>query len=794
MHIGRSKYVPIVLILGFAIITLSRSSLKTSFRAQLSPEEAGTISWQDFQYEGAFLVSSANAGSSRFSYSWGNMAVDPAGDNGNGSLFLSGHLYDDKVAEVNIPAPQILEAGTSRAQLPRTSILQQFADVTSGYFAQFQQTNGNSELSGLAILQPPGFFEKQLFWTTRIYYNVWNGNPPSHGVASANLAAPDAKGPWLAQGGHNMVAGFLAPVPQDFADAHLNGSSLLTGQSGVAGNVGSSFGPVAFAIKPWMENGAYQEANASVSSTPLVYYPIDKPYPGFDNASRIEGMAWVSFEGKNALAFIGTIGTGHYWYGEGSDAGYTDPCSQSKGQHNSAFETRLYLYDEAELLKVTSGQINAWDARPSEVVNLTPYLNGQCSGPHSIAYDPVKQRLFIFESKGYIAPNAYEYDPAVHSFVLGNAPTSVNQPPSITSFTHTAVDRDAAKTGTQVYPGDQVTYRGVASDPDTAELAWKWYYSVNDQTEILHSEGTGAVQDASYTYSPDAAGKMYLWKLEVTDGEKTTSNTVAIEVTPQPAPIVDAATGALIRIGGAGGSRGGYFHRKDDIRNGRVMIYGPSAPGDLHIAECAPSSPMTAAEIFQGLGAGSGNAWGYQYKDKDAAYETNCVKNALNALPPRSIDECFLGPNAGKFIGRADGFPFVDPEGTLEVLAGEPYALFVSSMNVVSPATSRFARCTKPATPVCGDGFRDAAEPCDDGNTSNRDTCLATCTPNIPGDGFPVRSLPAAEPGEPCDDGDTLSSDGCSGTGVTETLYVCAWNETLQKDTCTIPLGGAPGL
>ena len=322
----------------------------------------------------------------------------------------------------------------------------------------------------------------------------------------------------------------------------------------------------------------------------------------------------------------------------------------------------------------------------------------------------------------------------------------------------------------------------------------------------------------------------------------------------------------LVKLRGGSGPRDARYSTQTETENGQVIIHGPAAPDDLHLADCAPAAPMTASEVFRGLGAGNANAWGYRYRDSDAVFETNCVKAAIAATPPQSVDQCFLGIEGGKFIGQADGFVFVDSNGTLDIPAGDPFALFVSSMNVVAPETQRLQRCTKPSppvcgdqfvdspetcddgnttpgdgcsatcqttaqcgdgadndgdsltdctdpgchtdgnalnagscdqndndethTPACGDGVTDVGEACDDGNTSNFDACLGTCTTNACGDGIPERAASISMPGEPCDDGNTTVGDGCSTTCVTETRYNCEWNGTLQSDECTIPLGG----
>jgi len=76
---------------------------------------------------------------------------------------------------------------------------------------------------------------------------------------------------------------------------------------------------------------------------------------------------------------------------------------------------------------------------------------------------------------------------------------------------------------------------------------------------------------------------------------------------------------------------------------------------------------------------------------------------------------------------------------------------------------------------VCGDGTREGAEQCDDGNTAAGDGCSATCTTELSmscGNG-------AVEGTEQCDDGNITSGDGCSATCTTEGSMTCG-NGTVE--------------
>jgi len=81
---------------------------------------------------------------------------------------------------------------------------------------------------------------------------------------------------------------------------------------------------------------------------------------------------------------------------------------------------------------------------------------------------------------------------------------------------------------------------------------------------------------------------------------------------------------------------------------------------------------------------------------------------------------------------------------------------------------------------VCGDGTREGAEQCDDGNTAAGDGCSATCTTELTmscGNG-------AVEGTEQCDDGGTAGGDGCSATCQTESPMLCGNGAVDGGETC----------
>jgi len=78
--------------------------------------------------------------------------------------------------------------------------------------------------------------------------------------------------------------------------------------------------------------------------------------------------------------------------------------------------------------------------------------------------------------------------------------------------------------------------------------------------------------------------------------------------------------------------------------------------------------------------------------------------------------------------------------------------------NAEASANHYFCDYITPPPELCGDGFKDADEECDDGNSNNNDACLNTCQNAECGDGYIWSGV------ETCDDGNNNDLDGCSST------------------------------
>ncbi|NMC72714.1 MAG: DUF4215 domain-containing protein [Myxococcales bacterium] len=87
----------------------------------------------------------------------------------------------------------------------------------------------------------------------------------------------------------------------------------------------------------------------------------------------------------------------------------------------------------------------------------------------------------------------------------------------------------------------------------------------------------------------------------------------------------------------------------------------------------------------------------------------------------------------------------------------------------------------------CGDGVRQPAEECDDGNRTPGDGCSGDCRAEVCGNG-------AIDPGEGCDDGNRAPGDGCSEDCAHEPVRTEVTNATCGAPRAAEPSPGRPWL
>lgn len=377
----------------------------------------------DFQYLGAFRLPGGDTPPLTFAYGGNAMTHSPDGDPGNtdaypGSLFVMGHdriayggLPDgNQVAEISIPEPRV---AANTQDLPVASFLQDFQDVTAGWFTQMEEI----PKVGLAYLNHPATGPKiHLTWGQHLQ----PPDQPSQAWFSPDLTHPQFTGAWFI-GNQNLysVNGYLFTLPTAWADTHVQGRYLATGRMRDGGQGG--MGPTLFAYRPWQADGSPPPSGTRLEETPLLLYEnvyhtneITRAMNGYQHPDEWEGGAWINTpSGKSAVLFAGTKATGDkYWYGYMNPRGPEYPCVDShatdfttcrlangapcpasdlvgccdelqetcisgRGWWSTRFDAMFILYDPAELALVAAGQLEPWQPQPYASVDIDPqlYLN-----------------------------------------------------------------------------------------------------------------------------------------------------------------------------------------------------------------------------------------------------------------------------------------------------------------------------------------------------------------------------------------------------------------------------------
>lgn len=424
--------------------------------AAMGAEAAERLQPEDFTYLGAFRLPDDGARPRTFAWGGGAMAFRPAGARTPGpgevagSLFIMGHdrmaygeLPDgNQVAELSIPRP--VKAG-SPGGLPVARFLQPFTDVAKGRFA------GLDELprTGLAFLDTPETGPRlHLAWGQH-----FQPDPPAPGHAwvSPDLSERAFAGPWFigAQSGY-ATTGYLFPIPEGWAAAHVGGRRLATGRYRDGG--WSGMGPALFAYAPWSADGAPAPGGARLTEVTLLHYPtsretesFDRALAGYSHADEWEGGAWIeTASGRAAVLFAGTKAVGaRSWYGFVNPAGPDIPCVAGdfvgqfpvcrradgglcpaadlaecaghngyRGWWSSRFAAQFILYDPADLAEVAAGRMEPWEPQPYATIPIDRhlFLNPEGIEPETlgvgpqrryrigaVAHDPGGGRLYVLE-------------------------------------------------------------------------------------------------------------------------------------------------------------------------------------------------------------------------------------------------------------------------------------------------------------------------------------------------------------------------------------------------------------
>jgi hypothetical protein len=407
------------------------SNATTSSTGTASATPRPLVQAQDLVYEGAFrfpaLPYTGNVCDS-LAYAARGVAFDQDGNNGQGSLFVTGHdQCGARVAEVSIPSAVNT---TNLAALPRSQMLQvkpnTLVDALEGKLAQSGISGGTATtVNGLLV------HNGQLAISAGNDYSY--SQPVSHWTRPKDLSITgQVSNPMIVVGdkGYSAAratAGYMCNVPVEFQT--IIGGPALTGWVAASIVSATSDGPAAFAFDP---NALTFGAN--VSATTLLYYPhgysLEKSVPGESNqiwnwTSMVRGCAIPS--GTNSVLFMGSHGSGEFQYGVGGVNGHTnttpqipiyDPSDSSTGEHAWPYRYQVWAYDVNELAKAKTGIIKPYEVKPYSVWSFKIPFEDQ-NGRHNtggIAYNPKTKQLYFVQS------NAGPYgEPVVHVFKISNA-------------------------------------------------------------------------------------------------------------------------------------------------------------------------------------------------------------------------------------------------------------------------------------------------------------------------------------------------------------------------------------
>lgn len=395
-----------------------------------SARPTGLLQPGDLRYMGAFRLPENPPDLSfeiGWAYSGAGLAYSPSGDPQGaddgfpGSLFGTGHDWNQYISEIGIPAP-ILSPGRNPLDLTVAATLQGFQNIRGDLFAHLEF---EIPRAGLALLPPQG---EQA--TPKLYF-CWHQHMgetdtfPTHGWSELDLADPQAAGPWRLDDLPNYVTcDYLFEIPAAWADQHTPGMRLATGRYRDGGQGG--MGPALFALGPWLE-GNPPGRGATIAAIPLLRYdPVYAEQPHtlahYQPSDEWTGGAWLTAGDKSAVIFVGTKGIGQTWYGCRDGTVWPDeppfpPECAERGWWSERFAAQALFYDPAQLAAVRRGELEPWAPQPYAVLELEPFLFHVLEAQQKyqvadLAYDRARGLIYLME------PFADGEQPVVHVFQL----------------------------------------------------------------------------------------------------------------------------------------------------------------------------------------------------------------------------------------------------------------------------------------------------------------------------------------------------------------------------------------
>jgi hypothetical protein len=438
---------------GAAVVSTPTPAATATLAATPSPTVTPTTPGQliqptDLAYLGAFRLPDGPE-EIGWEYSGAAMAYYPDGDPDGpadgypGSIFGTGHDWNQYVSEISIPVP-IISPDKDVEDLNTATTLQDFQNIRGGLFGEFEIPRAGLE-----------YLPAQDGQTTDKLYFCWaphmgeGETNPSHGWCELDLSNPQTAGAWRIGDYWNYVtADYIFAIPQQWADVNTPGMYLATGRFRDGGQ--GARGPSLLAYGPWNE-GNPPPPNSTLSAVPLLLYADvtagdDFTIDNYHHSDEWSGGAWLTAGDNSAVIFVGTKGLGDCWYGFANGVVWPDeppyppipdPPFDERGWWSTGFEGQIIFYDPAELAAVATGEMEPYEPQPYATLQIDEYLYHIESAQQwhhvgAVSFDRERGLLYVFE------PLADGDKSVVHVWEVAAEEATASGPQAALNYPHPA--------------------------------------------------------------------------------------------------------------------------------------------------------------------------------------------------------------------------------------------------------------------------------------------------------------------------------------------------------------------
>ena len=121
----------------------------------------------------------------------------------------------------------------------------------------------------------------------------------------------------------------------------------------------------------------------------------------FTNIDGVAGCVYINLPDKQGILFVGSLGTGHVWYGPVSNCGHglANPCGGGQGPNATGFQSRWWIYDPTSCQAAVTGAVKPWQITPAEDFDPTAKISSFKLGCNKVMagtyFDAESRRLYV---------------------------------------------------------------------------------------------------------------------------------------------------------------------------------------------------------------------------------------------------------------------------------------------------------------------------------------------------------------------------------------------------------------